>query len=92
MSSFPIGFFDSGIGGISLWKAIKKILPNENSIYLSDSKNCPYGLKSKDKLDEICIKNTEFLIDKGCKMIMLLVILQLLIQFQFLEINIKFHL
>jgi glutamate racemase len=69
MSSFPIGFFDSGIGGISLWKAIKKILPNENSIYLSDSKNCPYGLKSKDKLDKICIKNTEFLIDKGCKMI-----------------------
>ena len=64
MSSFPIGFFDSGIGGISLWKAIKKILPNENSVYLSDSKNCPYGLKSKDKLDEIRGKNYASSYDK----------------------------
>jgi len=69
MSSSPIGFFDSGIGGISLWKAVKKILPSENSIYLSDSKNCPYGLKPKNIIEQICIKNTEFLIDKGCKMI-----------------------
>ena len=67
MSSSPIGFFDSGIGGISLWKAIKKILPNENSIYLSDSKNCPYGLKSKDKLDEIDLKTALELLDSKKK-------------------------
>jgi glutamate racemase len=56
MSSLPIGFFDSGIGGLSLWKSIKKLIPNENSIYLSDSINCPYGDKTNDKLNEICIK------------------------------------
>ena len=71
MSSLPIGFFDSGIGGLSLWKSIKKLIPNENSIYLSDSINCPYGGKTNDKLNEICIKNTEFLIDKGCKIIVI---------------------
>ena len=66
MSSSPIGFFDSGIGGISLWKAIKKILPNENSIYLSDSKNCPYGLKSKDKLDEMLVREDRQLLVEAC--------------------------
>ena len=47
MSSYPIGFFDSGIGGITLWKKITSLLPNENTIYISDKKNCPYGEKSK---------------------------------------------
>ena len=69
MSSSPVGFFDSGIGGISLWMIVNKILPNENTIYLSDSKNCPYGNKPIEYLNEICIKNTEFLISKGCKTI-----------------------
>ena len=69
MSSSPVGFFDSGIGGLSLWMTVNKILPNENTIYLSDSKNCPYGNKPIEYLDEICIKNTEFLISKGCKTI-----------------------
>ena len=69
MSSSPIGFFDSGIGGISLWMTTKELLPNENTIYLSDSKNCPYGNKSIEYLNKICIKNTEFLISKGCKII-----------------------
>ncbi len=69
MSSSPIGFFDSGIGGISLWIRVKELLPNENTIYFSDSKNCPYGNKPIEYLNEICIKNTEFLISKGCKII-----------------------
>ena len=69
MSSSPIGFFDSGIGGISLWMTTKELLPNENTIYLSDSKNCPYGNKPIEYLNKICIKNTEFLISKGCKII-----------------------
>lgn len=69
MSSSPIGFFDSGIGGISLWIRVKELLPNENTIYFSDSKNCPYGSKPIEYLNEICIKNTEFLISKGCKII-----------------------
>ena len=47
---YPIGFFDSGIGGTSIWKEVHKLLPNENTIYLADSKNAPYGDKSKDKI------------------------------------------
>ena len=46
----PIGLFDSGIGGTSIWKEIHALLPNENTIYLADSKNAPYGLKSKDEI------------------------------------------
>lgn len=65
----PIGIFDSGIGGTSIWKEIHKTLPLENTIYLSDSKNAPYGEKSKDEILALSIKNTEFLINQGCKII-----------------------
>jgi glutamate racemase len=65
----PIGLFDSGIGGTSIWKAINKLLPNEQTIYLADSKNAPYGKKSKEEIIALCIKNTEFLLEKNCKII-----------------------
>jgi glutamate racemase len=65
----PIGIFDSGIGGISIWKEIHQLLPNEHTIYLADSKNAPYGQKSKQEIINLCIKNTELLIKKGCKII-----------------------
>lgn len=65
----PIGVFDSGLGGLSIWKEIHQLLPNENTIYLADSKNAPYGEKSKQEIIDFSIKNTEYLIDKGCKMI-----------------------
>jgi len=65
----PIGIFDSGIGGTSIWKEIHHLLPNENTIYLADSKNAPYGQKSKEEIIALCIKNTEFLLNKNCKMI-----------------------
>lgn len=65
----PIGLFDSGIGGTSIWREINLLLPNENTIYLADSKNAPYGLKSKDEIIALSIKNTEFLISKNCKII-----------------------
>ena len=65
----PIGIFDSGIGGTSIWKEIHQLLPNENTIYLSDSKNAPYGQKSTQEIVDLSIKNTELLIDKGAKII-----------------------
>ena len=65
----PIGIFDSGIGGTSIWKEVVKVLPCENTIYLSDSKNAPYGIRSTDEIISLCIKNTELLISKGCKLI-----------------------
>jgi glutamate racemase len=69
MTEQPIGIFDSGSGGLTIWNEIHKILPNENMIYLADSKNAPYGEKSKDKIIEYSFKNTEYLINNGCKLV-----------------------
>ncbi|MBG7612547.1 glutamate racemase [Polaribacter sp. BAL334] len=68
-ANFPIGIFDSGVGGTSIWKEIVTLLPNENTIYLADSKNAPYGEKSKDEIIELSIKNTKFLLNQNCKII-----------------------
>lgn len=68
-STQPIGIFDSGIGGTSIWKEIHNLLPNENTIYLADSKNAPYGQKSKEEIIALSIKNTEFLLNQNCKII-----------------------
>ena len=67
----PIGIFDSGIGGTSIFKEIHSLLPNENCIYLADSINAPYGNKSKEDIIKLSIKNTEYLINKGCKTIVI---------------------
>lgn len=69
MKNNPIGVFDSGVGGTSIWKEIILRLPNEDTIYLADSKNAPYGNKPKQEIIDICIKNTEILISKGAKII-----------------------
>lgn len=68
-SKFPIGIFDSGVGGTSIWKKINALLPFENTIYLSDSKNAPYGEKNKQTIIDLAMKNTAFLINKKCKLI-----------------------
>ncbi|MEP2937672.1 MAG: glutamate racemase [Gilvibacter sp.] len=65
----PIGIFDSGIGGTSIWKEIHALLPLEDSLYLADSKHAPYGIKSAEEIIALCKKNTDYLIEKGCKII-----------------------
>jgi glutamate racemase len=65
----PIGIFDSGIGGTSIWKEIHQLLPNEKTIYLADSKNAPYGQKSKQEIIALSMKNTDFLLKMNCKLI-----------------------
>ena len=69
MSKQPIGIFDSGVGGISIWKEIITLLPYEDTIYLADSKNAPYGQRSTQKIIDLSVKNTELLLKKGCKII-----------------------
>jgi glutamate racemase len=68
-NNLSVGIFDSGVGGTSIWKEIKALLPNENTIYLSDSKNAPYGDKSEQEIIDLSIKNTEFLLQQNCKLI-----------------------
>jgi glutamate racemase len=65
----PIGIFDSGIGGTSIWKEIHHLLPNEKTIYLADSKNAPYGQKSKEEIIALSMKNTDLLLEMNCKLI-----------------------
>jgi len=69
MSNKAIGIFDSGVGGLSIWKEIVALLPHEHTIYLADSKNAPYGQKSHQEIIDLCIKNTEFLLNQNCKII-----------------------
>ena len=64
-----IGLFDSGIGGTSIWKAIHQLLPHENTIYLADSKNAPYGKRSKQEIIDLSSKNVDFLLEQNCKII-----------------------
>ena len=68
-STNPIGLFDSGIGGTSIWKEIHGLLPNEDTIYLADSKNAPYGQKTKEEIIGLSFKNTEYLLERNAKMI-----------------------
>ncbi|ARV06534.1 glutamate racemase [Polaribacter sp. SA4-10] len=71
LNKFPIGIFDSGVGGTSIWKEIITHLPSESTIYLSDSKNAPYGEKSEQEIIDLSIKNTQFLLSKNCKIIVI---------------------
>lgn len=66
-----IGVFDSGIGGITVLKEIIKLLPKENYIYYSDSKNNPYGDKSDNEVIDICDNIVKKLIEKNCKVIVI---------------------
>lgn len=68
-NSHPIGFFDSGVGGTSIWKAVIDRLPNENTIYIADSKYAPYGLMKPEAIIERSIINTNILLEKGAKLI-----------------------
>lgn len=63
----PIGFFDSGVGGLSVLKEALKVMPNEDYIYFGDSKNAPYGMKSAKEVRDLTFKAVEFLLDKGVK-------------------------
>jgi glutamate racemase len=69
MDSKPIGIFDSGVGGLSVWQEIDSLLPNESIVYYADNANCPYGEKTQDEIIKYSGKATQFLISKGCKII-----------------------
>jgi len=69
MKDRPIGIFDSGIGGTSIWKEIQKLLPHEDTLYLADSNNAPYGERPKEEILSLSVKNAELLLQRNCKLI-----------------------
>ncbi|MBR3138239.1 glutamate racemase [Candidatus Saccharibacteria bacterium] len=66
-----IGIFDSGKGGTTIYRAIKKILPSEEYLYVADSKNCPYGEKTDEELMKIVTKIVDDLKEWGAEIIVI---------------------
>jgi len=71
MNSKAIGVFDSGIGGLTVYKAIKELMPGEKVIYLGDTAHLPYGSKSPETIKRFSEKNSKFLMEKGVKIIVI---------------------
>lgn len=65
----PIGMFDSGVGGLSVWREVVKLLPAESVLYFADNANCPYGPKPQDEIIKLSDNIVRFFIEKGCKLI-----------------------
>jgi glutamate racemase len=69
MDNRPIGVFDSGVGGLSIWRAMRRLLPDESLIFFADSGHVPYGEKSTAELHDLTGRITEFLMSRDVKMI-----------------------
>ena len=67
----PIGIFDSGVGGLTVAKEIKRLMPHEDLIYFGDTKHLPYGEKSKEAIVGYSLRIVEFLLSLNCKAIVI---------------------
>ena len=68
-TALPIGIFDSGVGGLTVYRALHERLPNEHFIYLGDTARVPYGTKSMATVERYAIENSQFLASRGIKML-----------------------
>lgn len=68
-SDRPVGFFDSGLGGVSVLREAVRMLPSENFIYYGDDANAPYGTRTEDEILELALKSTDYLADRRVKAI-----------------------
>lgn len=71
MDNRPIGIFDSGIGGLSVWREVRRLLPAESIVYYGDGKNCPYGTKPHDRIRQFTFNAVHELMDLGAKIIVI---------------------
>ncbi|MGN8224910.1 glutamate racemase [Gracilimonas sp. BCB1] len=71
LKNAPIGIFDSGIGGLTVAKAVIDTLPNEDIIYFGDTARVPYGIKSEEMVRSYALEITRFLLKRGVKMILI---------------------
>lgn len=69
MDSRPIGIFDSGLGGLTALKELRRLLPQENLIYFGDTGRVPYGARSPQTLRRFAMENIRFLQNYDVKMI-----------------------
>src|SRR5258705_5694534 len=68
-SNLPIGIFDSGVGGLTVYRALHERLPNEHFVYLGDTARVPYGTKSLSTVERYAIENAKFLEAHGIKLL-----------------------
>ena len=68
-NQYPIGVFDSGLGGLTVVKAMRNVLPNESIIYFGDTARVPYGNKSPELIKEYSLQITDFLLEQKTKII-----------------------
>lgn len=71
LKNAPIGIFDSGVGGLSVYLHLKDLLPNERFIYYADTKNVPYGEKTAKEINDLTTKAVEWLIAQGAKLVVI---------------------
>ena len=71
MNNNPIGLFDSGMGGLSVWKEIRAALPSESLIFFGDGVRCPYGSRAESEVLKFTVEAVERLIAEGCKLIVI---------------------
>lgn len=69
VNDLPIGIFDSGVGGLTVYRALHNRLPNEHFVYLGDTARVPYGTKSLATVERYAIENSQFLAARGIKML-----------------------
>ncbi len=69
MDDRPIGLFDSGVGGLSIWRATRKLLPQESMVFLADSGHVPYGEKTTEQLRDLTSRGVRFLLSQDAKLI-----------------------
>ena len=71
MDNRPIGVFDSGLGGLTVVKALKELLPNESIVYFGDTARLPYGVKSKGLVKQYSKEIIKFLLEKNAKAVII---------------------
>lgn len=69
MNNAVIGVYDSGFGGLSVWRELRRALPEESLLYLGDGKNCPYGGRSREDITRFAEEAVEALVGRGAKMV-----------------------
>lgn len=69
MDNHPIGIYDSGFGGLTVWREVRRALPGESLVYLGDGKNCPYGSRPREEIRRLADEAVAALVAEGCKIV-----------------------
>lgn len=69
MDNRPIGVYDSGLGGLTVWREVRRALPRESLVYLGDGKHCPYGSRPREQIERLADEAVERLVAAGCKLV-----------------------